>query len=130
MGSYEAAALITGLFIALFMALKGNCGRVRMKTRTNIGDGGHDEMVRAIRAQGNAIEDVPIILLGFWGLALLEVPGTLILGLGGFFLIARILHAVGIGGMTGMGWGRLAGTIMTLLTFITTAGALIFHALA
>lgn len=129
MTQIEAAGLITGLFVLMFAVLKGNVGRVRVKTKTDLGDGGNDAMVRAIRAQGNAVEDVPIFLIGLWALAFLQAPTALVLGFGVFFLIARILHALGLGGMSGMGFGRLVGTIMSVFGTFAMAGCVIYFAL-
>ncbi|MEM0985479.1 MAG: MAPEG family protein [Pseudomonadota bacterium] len=119
----QAAALYTSLFILLFLALKMNCGRVRVAQRVNFGEGGNDAMARAMRTQANAVEDVPIILIGLFALVGLEAPVALIHGIGAVFFIGRVLHALGLGGAPGLGWGRLVGTIITLLTFLTTAGA-------
>lgn len=129
MDQFEAFSLYVALFILMFAVLKGNCGRVRMKTKTNLGDGNGDpEMIRALRAQGNAIEDVPIVLIGLGALAMQGAPVLLIHIIGCFFFVARVFHATGIGGLKGMGWGRMAGTIMTMLSFLTTLGANLYFA--
>ena len=47
-------------------------------------------MQRAIRVQGNAVEDVPVVLLGLLGLAALAAPVVLIHALGGSFLVGGI----------------------------------------
>ena len=95
----------------------------------NLGDGNDESKQRAIRVQGNAVEDVPVVLFGLVGLGLLAAPVLLIHGLGISFLIARILHAIGLGGMAGAGIGRLIGTLMSLIVMIATAAACIWYAL-
>ena len=115
--------------VLLFMALKLNCGRVRVATKVDIGEGGDERMIRAMRAQGNAVEDAPIILLGLFGLAHLGAGDMMLHILGGGLVIARVLHALGIGGAKGLGIGRFIGTIGTLLIGLVTAGACIWLAL-
>ena len=129
MTGYEIVALYTGLMGLVFMALKLNCGRVRVATKVDIGEGGDERMIRAMRAQGNAVEDAPIILLGLFGLAHLGAGDMMLHILGGGLVIARVLHALGIGGAKGLGIGRFIGTIGTLLIGLVTAGACIWLAL-
>lgn len=129
MTGYEIVALYTGLMVLLFMALKLNCGRVRVATKVDIGAGGDERMIRAMRAQGNAVEDAPIILLGLFGLAALGAGDMMLHILGGGLVVARVLHALGIGGAKGLGIGRVIGTIGTLLIGLVTAGACIWLAL-
>ena len=125
-----ATTLYLGLFGLLMLILKLNVGRVRASKRINLGDGNDESMQRAIRVQGNAIEDVPVVLLGLVGLGLLEAPVLLIHGIGATFLVARVLHAVGLGGMPGLGVGRLIGTFLSLIAILITAGACVWYALA
>jgi uncharacterized protein len=125
-----ATTLYLGLFGLLMLILKLNVGRVRASKRINLGDGNDESMQRAIRVQGNAIEDVPVVLLGLVGLGLLEAPVLLIHGIGATFLVARVLHAVGLGGMPGLGVGRLIGTLLSLIAILVTAGACVWYALA
>lgn len=124
-----ATTLYIGLFALLMLLLKVNVGRVRASKKINLGDGNDESMQRAIRVQGNAVEDVPVVLFGLVGLGLLAAPVLLIHGLGISFLIARILHAIGLGGMAGAGVGRLIGTLMSLIVMIATAAACIWYAL-
>ncbi len=124
-----ATTLYIGLFALLMLVLKLNVGRVRASKKINLGDGNDDSMQRAIRVQGNAVEDVPVVLFGLVGLGLLAAPVLLIHGLGISFLIARILHAIGLGGVAGAGIGRLIGTLVSLIVMIATAAACIWYAL-
>jgi hypothetical protein len=111
------------------LILKLNVGRVRGAENVGFGDGNNEAVQRAIRAQGNKVDDVPIVLLGLVGLAALSTPVVLIHGLGGSFLVGRVLHAVGIGGSSGSSFGRSVGTLITLIVKLVTAGACIWFAL-
>lgn len=123
-----ATTLYIGLFALLMLVLKLNVGRVRASKKINLGDGNDDAMQRAIRVQGNAVEDVPVVLLGLVGLGLMGAPVMLIHAIGATFLVARILHAVGLGGMAGAGVGRLIGTLLSLIALLVTAGACVWFA--
>jgi uncharacterized protein len=125
-----ATTLYIGLFALLMLVLKMNVGRVRSSKKINLGDGNDDAMQRAIRVQGNAVEDVPVVLFGLVALALMGAPVLLIHAIGGTFLIARVLHAVGLGGMAGAGAGRLVGTFLSLIALLVTAAACIWFAVA
>ncbi|MCA8901494.1 MAG: MAPEG family protein [Hyphomonas sp.] len=128
MTSMEAAVLYAGLFVLLMMILKGNVGRVRTSEKVGFGDGGNDAMQRAIRVQGNAVEDVPVVMLGLIGLGALSAPVLLIHGLGGSFLLGRVLHAFGLGGSSGGSPGRMFGTLISVIVMLVTAGACIWYA--
>ena len=123
MTTLQTALIYIGLQVLFLLILKVNVGRIRAGEKVNFGDGGNERMQRAMRVQGNAIEDVPVLLLGLLGLALLNAPIWLIHSLGGTLLLARILHALGLGGSTGFSLGRFIGTLLTLLTYLGTAGA-------
>jgi hypothetical protein len=129
MTAFAATTLYLGLFGLFMLILKLNVGRVRGAENVGFGDGNNEAVQRAIRAQGNAVEDVPIVLLGLVGLAALSTPVVLIHGLGGSFLVGRVLHAVGIGGSSGSSFGRSVGTLITLIVKLVTAGACIWFAL-
>ncbi len=129
MNGIEAVTLYAGLFVLLFLALKLNTGRVRASVKVSIGDGGSEDMQRAMRVQANAIEDVPIVLLGLYGLAALAAPVMLIHALGGSFLVLRLMHALDMGGASWVAKGRLIGTLGTTLVMLITGGACLWYAL-
>ncbi|MEM9055098.1 MAG: MAPEG family protein [Pseudomonadota bacterium] len=129
MTQIDAVALYSGLFVLLFIGLKLNAGRVRMATKVNFGEGASDPMTQAMRVQGNAVEDVPITLLGLYGLAAMAAPVLLIHILGGSFILFRLAHAFTLGSGTGSGLGRLIGTLGTLIVMIVTGGSAIWFAL-
>ncbi|RIJ31523.1 MAPEG family protein [Henriciella algicola] len=125
----EAAILYAGLFIILFILLKVNVGRVRSAEKIIFGDGANERLQRAQRVQGNAVEDVPVTLIGIVGLGVLSAPVLLIHGLGALFLIGRILHAVGLGGSSGGSPGRMFGTLLTAIVMLVTGVSCLWFAL-
>lgn len=124
----QAAVLYTGLFCLLMLVLKGNVGRVRTREKIMFGDGGNEPMQRALRVQGNAVEDVPVVLAGLIGLGALAAPALLIHILGASFLLGRVLHAIGLGGSSGGSPGRMFGTLISLVVMLVTSGACVWFA--
>lgn len=129
MTSLEAAGLWIGLNAIFLIYISMRVGQVRTRLKINLGDGGNDEMIRAIRTQGNYVEYAPIALLGLLALAA-QGQGTMVIhALGGVFLAARVSHLLGLG--LGV-WpaGRFAGTLGTLVSLLATGGLLIWAAFA
>lgn len=108
-----AAAALINFWLGL------RVGNVRRAERISVGDGGSERLTRRMRAQLNFAEYVPIlvILIGLVELALGTSP--VLWGVGATLVVARILHAFG---MDGWGFGRIAGTILTLLLLLGLAG--------
>jgi uncharacterized membrane protein YecN with MAPEG domain len=129
MTSLEAAALWIGLNVIFLIYVSARVGMARTKLKINLGDGGNDEMIRAIRTQGNYVEYAPLALIGLLALAQTGQGPVVIHALGGAFLAARIAHLLGLGAGV---WkaGRFVGTLGTALSLLATGGFLIWGALA
>ncbi|HEY3645536.1 MAG TPA: MAPEG family protein [Gammaproteobacteria bacterium] len=100
-------AAICGLLL-VFMAVR--VSYTRGKEKVDLGDGGKDAMLRAMRTHGNAAEYIPIslILLFF-----LEMQGSAhwFLHLCGIALVvSRLLHMQGLMQSAKLTPGRLMGT--------------------
>lgn len=128
MTSMETAVLYAGLFVLFFLALKINVGRVRVDEKIVFGDGGNERLQRALRVQGNAVEDVPVTLVGILGLGALAGPVWLIHALGAAFLLGRLFHAIGLGGSSGGSPGRSLGTLLSALTMLGTGISCVWFA--
>lgn len=129
MTSLQAAVLYVGLNIVLLMTLKFYVGSVRMREGVAAGDGGNVALQRAMRVQGNAIEDIPVVLAGLIGLAAIGGPALLIHLLGATLVAARVTHAVALAGSNGPTLGRKIGTLGTMLVMLITALACIWYGL-
>jgi uncharacterized membrane protein YecN with MAPEG domain len=102
-----AGAALLNIWLAM------RVGRVRTKEKVFVGDGGSEPVIRRMRAHANYVENTAFVLIL---IALVELglgSSIWLWGAGALYLVGRILHALG---MDGMGWGRMAGTIITLLT--------------
>ncbi len=95
--------------------------RLRMKTRTGLGTGGHPELERAIRVHGNFVEYVPLILLLLLIDAWLGIAPLWLHVLGIALTVARLAHAWGISHNPGTSVGRFIGINVTLLTLLAAA---------
>lgn len=130
MTSMTAATLYVGLLGLLMLVLKFRVGQVRTRERVGFGDGGNEALQRAIRVQGNAVEDVPLVALGLVALGAMAAPVWLVHALGATFFIGRVLHAIGLGGSSGRSFGRAAGTLLSALVQLATAGACLWLVVA
>ena len=86
------ASVLTIIFVRLSFAVI----RLRRKNKVGLGNGGNEELERAIRARGNFAEYVPF---GIMLIACLEINGApwWLVAVPGITLIAgRLIHAKGI----------------------------------
>jgi len=109
------AAALTIIFVKLSFAVIG----LRRKNKVGLGSGGHDDLERAIRAQGNFAEYVPF---GIILIACLELNGTpwwLVALPGIALIIGRLIHAKGINTPPPDFSKRVLGMKFTFYTLIT-----------
>jgi uncharacterized membrane protein YecN with MAPEG domain len=101
-----AGAVLLNLWLTM------RVGRVRGQEKVSIGDGGNERVIRRMRAHSNFVENTAFVVIL---LALVELglgSSIWLWGVGALYLVARILHALG---MDGMMWGRMVGTTVTML---------------
>lgn len=123
----HAAALYVGLLVIVMLGLKLFVGNRRGALKVPSGET-TPEFSRYTRVQLNAVEDVPILAIGIIGLGLLGLPAWYIHMVGAVLVVARILHATGLASSGGFSFGRVAGTLGTLLAYLAIGGALLVHA--
>jgi uncharacterized membrane protein YecN with MAPEG domain len=122
--------MITGLyasllaFLIIFLAFR--VVRLRFKHRVGILDGGHDDLTKAIRIHGNAIETIPVALI-LMACAESTKLGPIFLHSAGIVLIfARLYHAHGLSRSSGSSKGRKYGTLLTWLVVCCLGGYNLF----
>ena len=86
------ASVLTIIFINLSFAVIS----LRRKNKVGLGTGGHVDLERAIRAQGNFAEYVPFGIILIASLELNGAPWWLVLVPGVALIIGRLIHAKGI----------------------------------
>ena len=122
--------MITGIYAALaallIVALARNVISLRRQHKVALGDGGHQDLLAAIRAHANAVEYLPIGLLLLLLLELGQGPAWLVHLLGSLFIIGRLIHANGVSkaiiprriiGMQFTIWLMIIMAVLNLLAF-------------
>lgn len=116
--------ITAGLLGLLLLFLGGYVIAGRVSFKVNLGDGGHEEMQRRMRAQANFVEYVPMALIL---IALMENatigPPWLVMALGGVLVVGRVWHAQGLLSSSGTSPGRFVGTNITVLVILVGAVA-------
>lgn len=108
-------AILTAIFIQLSFAVIG----LRRKNKVGLGSGGHDDLERAIRAQGNFAEYVPFGILLIACLELNGAPWLLTAIPGITLIVGRLIHAQGINVPPPDFSKRVLGMKFTFITLIT-----------
>ena len=86
----------------------------RGDTGINVGDGGNEKLIRAMRGQANFIEYVPICLIMLATLELYGLAAVWIHLFGATLLLGRLLHGYAFALSDHSPVGRLGGIILTL----------------
>lgn len=127
----ETAALYVGANILLLLILSYLVVAGRQRHKIKLGEGDNPNFLRAVRAHANAAEYIPAGLVGIVVLALLEpaTPLWLLHAAGISLTLGRILHGIGL--HTGeLNFGRMAGMVLTWLSYLLIGGGLLFLGLS
>lgn len=110
--------LIACILAALLIRLSFRVIRLRRHHKVGLGSGGVDDLERAIRAQANFTEYVPIALILMACLELNGAPLWLIAILGITLIAGRVTHAKGINQPPPHFSNRVIGMKFTITTLI------------
>ncbi len=117
---------ITASFAALmalwFVVLSARVSKTRGATKVYLGDGGNAAMSRSMRAQANAAEYMPLMLIL---LLLNEAQGSPVwwlCSLGTAMLVGRLLHGYAMSFSDDFRFGRFWGTVLTWVSLVAGAG--------
>lgn len=117
--AYNSFFFYTGVNALIMLILGMLVVRARVRTRTEIGDGGgNPDMTGPLRAHANNTEYVPMALLLMWCLVSLGANVWLVHAMGTPLTLGRILHAIGLSRSTGVSAGRFAGILLTWLAYV------------
>jgi uncharacterized protein len=119
--SLTAAA--AAAFINLWLGIR--IGQVRTSEKVSIGDGGNEKVIRRMRAQANFVEFTPFVLILIALIELATGTSTWLWAIMSVYMVARIVHALG---MDGMAKGRPIGIMLTLLIMTGLAGYAVYIA--
>lgn len=115
---FAVTPLYAALCGLLLVALSFRVIYLRGRHQVKIGDGGHDDLARAIRVQGNFAEYIPLVLLLLFMLELSrQAPVWALHLLGALIFLGRILHAIGVTTQRGNAFSlpRLLGICCTFV---------------
>ena len=113
------ASALTAIYIKLALDVIS----LRGKNQISLGNGGIDDLEKAIRAHGNFSEYVPIGLILMGCLELNQAPWWLVSIFGLSLSIGRILHSLGMKDLPPHFSKRILGMKLTLNTLIGLAAA-------
>jgi len=119
-------ALYTAILALLMAFLAYKTATTRGKEKVNLGAGDSKIMEKSMRAFGNFIEYVPMIILLMAMLELQGISPDLLHTMGISTVVARILHAMGITDTMPALKGRFVGASLTLLILVASAGYLLY----
>jgi uncharacterized membrane protein YecN with MAPEG domain len=112
--------------------LGGRIAALRKQFRVSVGDGGQEPLLRRMRAQANFIENAPFVLILLGGL---ELSGVNRAGLGAIaiiFIVARILHPIGMDGSEKQRFrmfGMMGSSLATLALILWATSSVILEVL-
>ena len=114
-------ALYAGLLGIILVALSARVVVYRQKFGVSRGDGGHADLARSIRIQGNFTEYVPLALILVMLTELAGYSPLVIHLLGAGMVVARAIHVQGLMSGEGTTAGRVVGASLTFVIILVAA---------
>lgn len=114
-------AITAGLLALILLPLSIRIVKLRRSKRVSLGDGGHEELRRAIRGHGNFTEYAPIGILLLLIAELQSVHPFLLVVLAAILLAGRSMHAYAFAMTTGNMSLRGHGMRLTFVAIVTLA---------
>jgi len=121
----------TGVLLLMQVGLSATTSSYRARLGIDYGDNGNQVMLKAIRAHGNFIEYVPIVLIALGSSEVAGAPPWLLITCGCALVLSRLSHAahmLGFGGqptrLFGAGLTTVVMTVLGLYLLGRTSGVL------
>lgn len=102
-----AAALIN-------LWLSGRIGKTRHAEKIIHGDGGHEGLIRRMRAHSNFTENVPLVLVLIAAIEIARAGETWLAVVAAVFILGRLAHGIGMDNPGPNPW-RSGGTLTSML---------------
>jgi uncharacterized membrane protein YecN with MAPEG domain len=122
------AAAAACLFINIWLGAR--IAAHRRDFKVSVGDGGHEPLLRRMRAQANFIEHAPFFLILLGGLELSGASRLVLGSLAAIFVVARIAHGIGMDSGTDRRWraygmmaSALAGVVLAFWALACVVGS-------
>ena len=113
--------LYAAVLVLWFLALSLRVVQNRKSVKVSLGDGGNKLLQRAIRAQANFAEYVPLALLLLAILELSRFSIYLLHAIGIALVVARLLHGYALAFRLEFRFGRYWGAVLTFVVLIVEA---------
>ena len=127
--SLPITAVFTFIFALFVFILMFRVASMRKKYKVGYGSSKQEPLKMAISAHSNAVENIPLALFLIMLLEIAQANRVLLILLACIFLIARLIHAVGLSQSVGVSFGRTYGTIVSWLAVITMAVLNVYYSL-
>ena len=124
MSALQVASVYIAINILLLVWLAFRVVSRRFRGKISMGDGGSEDLAKAIRVHGNASEYTPAMLIGLLALAFLQGPIWIIHALGIGFTVGRVSHAIGMG--SGPLMLRQIGMVLTWAAMVILSLAVLY----
>lgn len=124
MSALQVASVYVAINVLMLVWLAIRVVSRRFRGKISMGDGGSEDLAKAIRVHGNATEYTPAMLVGLLTLAFLNGPIWSIHALGISFTIGRVSHAIGMG--NGPIILRQLGMVLTWTAMVIVSLAILF----
>lgn len=122
-------AIFAGLLALWLTTLQFKVVGFRRGQLVSLGSGGHEEGERLIRGHANAVETIPIFLILMAVSESLGTPDWVLIGIGTFFTIGRVVHGVHFFKQREGFRLRFYGMLMTIIATVAMAIGAIGHGL-
>lgn len=109
----------------LVFVLTANVSKLRIRKQISLGDGGDEQLSQAMRAHGNAIEQLPVFALMILALTVLGAEPWLLAVMVVVFTVARFLHAYGM--LANVFPGRRYGAALSYLMQLSASLATLVY---
>ena len=76
--------------------------QLRERFAVSVGDGGHEPLLRRMRAQANLVENAPFVLILIGGLEISGVSRFALASIAAIFILARLAHPIGCRGINAL----------------------------
>ncbi|MGV8948357.1 MAG: MAPEG family protein [Candidatus Paracaedibacter sp.] len=109
----QATLFYSGILGCLYIYLSVEVTKLRLTHDVHLGDGGHMDLFKAIRIHGNFSEYVPFTLFLLLLCELIGGRPWMIHALSLTFIVARLLHIIGLRKLEGPSIYRFLGATLT-----------------
>jgi uncharacterized membrane protein YecN with MAPEG domain len=102
--------------VLLNIWLGARISNLRAELKVSVGDGGHEPLLRRMRAQANFMENAPFVLILLGGLELSGANRAALAIIGLVFILARVAHGIGMDGGDLQIWRRIGMPLSALVS--------------